>query len=245
MIRAWRTNNGTSGGTEQAPAQAEEVTTIFLAGFPYDATHRELENLCRFLPGFVRSKASFNRGVMLWALFDSQANAEAAISVLNEQERMGLEAFDSTKPGEVMRVVMAKSNMRDMDSTPTAHGGAHGGSPQGSLAARFHAQAAQLQAPRAWSHPPPASPVGQMRPAATMMPAKRARTMPQSQDSVDTVASVGAADSGIDEEALNGFFSNLPGFLAFKYNQKMGGGFAKFQSPDLAREVRVGWPLLT
>mmetsp|Transcript_22516 Transcript_22516/g.42461 ORF Transcript_22516/g.42461 Transcript_22516/m.42461 type:complete len:297 (+) Transcript_22516:51-941(+) len=84
----------------------EEVTTVFVAGFPPDASSREMDNLCRFFPGFVRSKANFGRGLTLFALFDSVGAAEAAIDALNDQ------AFDQANPSEVLRAVMAKSNMR-------------------------------------------------------------------------------------------------------------------------------------
>ncbi|CAJ1349223.1 unnamed protein product [Effrenium voratum] len=92
--------------------QTEQVTTVFVAGFPADTTHREVDNLCRFMPGFVKSKVSFSRGITLFALFDSVESAEAAIHTLKDQ------AFDASRPSEIMRVVMAKSNMRITDSGP-------------------------------------------------------------------------------------------------------------------------------
>ena len=64
------------------------MSTVFLAGFPADTTHRELDNLCRFLPGFVKSKASFTRGITLWALFSSVKEAEAAVRVFKDQARL-------------------------------------------------------------------------------------------------------------------------------------------------------------
>lgn len=74
-----------SGSAEPWALMSEEVSTVFVAGFPPDATQRELENLCRFLPGFVKAKASFTRGITLWALFDSVPEAEAAIRLLKDQ----------------------------------------------------------------------------------------------------------------------------------------------------------------
>jgi len=56
---------------------------------------------------------------------------------------------------------------------------------------------------------------------------KRPR-IPEDPNQVDTVASVGAAEAGFDESALHSFYSSLPGFVAFKGNPRMGGGFAKF-----------------
>lgn len=64
-------------------------------------------------------------------------------------------------------------------------------------------------------------------------PGKRPR-MPEHPGEVDTVASVGAAEAGFDEAALHGFFASLPGFVIFKANPRMGGGFSKFETPELA-----------
>merc|ERR1711862_1022026 len=62
---------------------------------------------------------------------------------------------------------------------------------------------------------------------------KRPR-IPEDRSQVDTVASIGARDKGYDEQSLDLFFQTLPGFVIFKGNSKMGGGFAKFASAELA-----------
>mmetsp|Transcript_71673 Transcript_71673/g.171172 ORF Transcript_71673/g.171172 Transcript_71673/m.171172 type:complete len:253 (+) Transcript_71673:53-811(+) len=223
--------------------QTEQVTTVFVAGFPADTTHREVDNLCRFMPGFVKSKVSFSRGITLFALFDSVESAEAAIHTLKDQ------AFDASRPSEIMRVVMAKSNMRITDSGPPGGPAAFPAYPsQPAIGGRGISDAPRFQAtPRAqyatrgqvWSQPPPPSPVGggYVRPSAALGgPAKRPRTA-LSPDSVDTVACVGAADAGVDQESLQNFFAVQPGFVAFKANPRMGGGFAKFETPERAREA--------
>merc|ERR1712137_665680 len=56
---------------------------------------------------------------------------------------------------------------------------------------------------------------------------------------VDTVAVVGAHEKGLDNEALQAFFSELNGFITFKSNPRMGGGFVKFTSPQLAGDAAV------
>lgn len=76
---------------------------------------------------------------------------------------------------------------------------------------------------------------GQPPPPAYPPPAKRPRTF-ENPGQVDTVAVVGAAERGLDELALQAFFLEQPGFLTFKANPRMGGGFAKFESPALAAQ---------
>merc|ERR1712137_1366548 len=61
--------------------------------------------------------------------------------------------------------------------------------------------------------------------------------IPENPANVDTVAVVGAVDAGFDERAIEAFFAQLPGFIAFKQNPTMGGGFAKFASAALAAQA--------
>merc|ERR1712129_356769 len=79
---------------------------------------------------------------------------------------------------------------------------------------------------------PPAHSGGHVWDSADATP-KRPR-IPEDPSQVDTVASVGAADVGFDEFTLHTFFQSLPGFVVFKPNPRMGGGFVKFQSASLA-----------
>jgi len=78
------------------------------------------------------------------------------------------------------------------------------------------------------SQPPP--------PAYPPPAAKRPRTA-ENPGQVDTVACVGAAERGFDEAGLHAFFAEQPGFLVFRANPRMGGGFAKFESPDMAAQA--------
>mmetsp|Transcript_105891 Transcript_105891/g.210482 ORF Transcript_105891/g.210482 Transcript_105891/m.210482 type:complete len:440 (-) Transcript_105891:92-1411(-) len=194
----------------EGAAVDEEVSTVFVGGIPSDATPRELDNLCRFLPGFVNSKVDLKKGKTLFVRFDTPSSAFNAISALHGQ------VFDRLNPGEPLRVVLARSNMKsDKPST-------------------------WIEYPETQPPPPAYPPVysGQNGPAFGTFPAgapaaKRPRVQ-EDPSEVDTVASVGASEKGIDEESLRTFFSTLPGFVTFKPNPRMGGGFAKFESAACA-----------
>merc|ERR1712039_758377 len=88
------------------------------------------------------------------------------------------------------------------------------------------------------SSAPPASapPVMQQFTQLNQPMMKRPR-IPEAAANVDTVASVGAAEQGIDEATLHNFFSSQPGFITFKSNPRMGGGFSKFESASAASEA--------
>jgi len=200
-------------------AGGEVVSTVFVGGFPPDASPRELDNLCRFMPGFVTSNVSTAKGyATLFVLFDHPRNAAGAIDLLNGQ------MYDRSQPGEPMRATMARSNMRSSTPSAPAHHAARGwggGAPPG-------------------QPPPPASPPPQFYPVNVAVDTgggtKRPR-IPEDPSRVDTVASVGAKEAGFDEATLRAFYQQMPGFVEFKSNPRMGGGFAKFASADLALQA--------
>lgn len=186
-------------------AAYEEVSTVFIGGIPVDATLREMDNLCRFMPGYVHSKVDSRKGTTLFVCFDSPDAANECIFRLDKQH------FDRSNPGEVLRVVMAKSNMRSGDHSAVT-------------------QRAPAQAPL----PPP-----QTFPPAPNC-ASRAGKRPRMYEdpyAIDTVALVGAADRGFSDAAVEQFFAQMPGFVAYKPNPRMGGGFAKFSSAAFAVEA--------
>lgn len=204
------------------PSDGREVTTIFVGGFPFDAQPRELDNLVRFFPGYVTSSISTTRGVTMFALFDFPDNAQAAIEALNGQ------VFDRNNPADVLRASMAKSNMR---SSAPGGGAQHGPAPPRGSAAAWAAPRTQSQPPPPAYPPPPGHPgTGGLGNGAGL---KRPR-IPEDPNQIDTVASVGATEAGFDEATLRNVFEQMPGFVHFKGNPRMGGAFVKFASPSAA-----------
>lgn len=182
-------------------AAYEEVSTVFIGGIPPDATLREMDNLCRFMPGYVHSKVDSRKGTTLFVCFDSRDAANECIFRLDKQH------FDRSNPGEALRVVMAKSNMRSGDNSAVA-------------------QRVPAQVPLPPPETLPPAPNGAKRPR-----------MYEEPHAIDTVAIVGASDRGFSDAALESFFAQMPGFMAYKPNPRMGGGFAKFSSPAFAMEA--------
>lgn len=197
----------------------EAVSTVFIAGLPSDATPRELDNLCRFMPGFVHAKVDARKGKTLFVRFDTPHSAHNAIAALNSQ------VFDRLCPGESMRVLLAKSNMKT-DKPPSR-------TPSTDI------QHSVTTYPIS-SYPVGnnATNLGMPSANATAGTGKRPRSQGDSAE-VDTVASVGAAERGFDEATLHAFFMGLPGFVVFKANPRMGGGFAKFDTASDAVQAIV------
>jgi len=196
----------------------EAVSTVFVGGLPPDATDRELDNLCRFIPGFVNARVDHKKGKTLFARFDTPASAHKAIAALNGQ------VFDRLCLGEPMRAFLARSNMKS-DGPP-------------SRAPRNEALHSVVTYPPVSSYPAGnhSTHVGRPNSSATAVTAKRPRSQGDYAE-VDTVASVGAAERGFDEATLHAFFMGLPGFVTFKANPRMGGGFAKFDSASQASKA--------
>lgn len=176
--------------------------------------------MCRFMPGFVHSKVDTKKGIMVFVRFDSAQNAHSAIEAISGQ------MFDRSQPGEPLRAQMARSNMRSTNPPPSG-----GGKGWGAGAA----------AGAGWGEGPSrrVAPPGGFRPAPSWsQPSKRPREEPPAYvadpGEVDTLVIIGAHELGFDEQSLEVFFSSLEGFLTFKHNPKMGGGFAKFASVECA-----------
>jgi len=203
-----------------------EVSTIFVAGLPLDALPRELENTLRFFPGYEGMKISGSKGGgkgggAMFVRFDYADNASAAMKVLNNQP------FDLQYPAEVMRAEMARSDMK---------------SPISPVPRQAASQVYPVYQPPPPRHAPP--PISAYQPAYSlpMVAAKYGQGPPRKrprgeEGGIDTLAVLGATEKGYSERAVEDFFLMLPGYICFKASKKVGGGFVKFQSHELAREA--------
>lgn len=202
-----------------------DVSTIFITGLPLDALPREFENMMRFFVfGYEGVKMAGAKGggkahdsKAIFVKFDHAENAHVAIKALNNQP------FDLQYPEKLMRVEMARSNMKTPTETVSRAG-----------------TVMQAYQPPPPSHAHPlyqAQPVYDHGPAVSYSgaggPQKRQR-IEEDPGSVDTVAIFGATDQGFTQHQLSAYFGELPGFICFKSNAKVGGGFVKFASPSLA-----------
>lgn len=198
------------------------VSTIFVAGLSFDAQPRELENMMRFMPGYEGIKVTGPKGggkggAAVFVKFDNADDAVAAMTVLHNMP------FDLQYPDQLMRVEIARSDMK----TPAA------------AVPRSAVQAYQPAPPRhahpVYNQPPPPvyAPTPVTYAAASGPPSKRARTE-EDAGSVDTLALFGATEKGYTEGQLEDYFAQLPGFMCFKGNKRVGGGFVKFETPELA-----------
>jgi len=209
----------------------EEVSTIFVAGLPTDAHPRELENTMRFLPGYEgiklagKGSGGGKGGMSMFVKFMTADMAAAAMHVLNNNP------FDLQYPTEVMRVELARQDMKTpvapvlRTSTPLV---------------QAYGQGLQIQTPTALNmgFRPLSAAAGYTTPLAGGDPAaKRQRLGETTPDQVDTLAVFGALERGYSEAQLEEYFGHFNGFVCFKSNRRVGGGFVKFQTPWQAQEA--------
>lgn len=83
----------------------DEIRTIFITGFPQDIKERELNNLCRFLPGYIASQMNWQREdgpAHGFAVFSAAQMARQACEMISQL------MFDE---GSVLKCEMARNNM--------------------------------------------------------------------------------------------------------------------------------------
>merc|ERR1740117_203509 len=158
----------------------------------------------------------------MFVKFDYADNAVAAMKVLNNHP------FDLQYPEQLMRVEIARSDMKKPAEAV----------PRAAPAQVYHPPVYQPPPPR---HAPPVAVYHHYQPPPTVYaggppPAKRPRSG-EDPGSIDTLAIFGATEKGYTEQQLEEYFAQLPGFLLFKPNRKVGGGFVKFASPHLAHDA--------
>lgn len=87
------------------------ISTIHVVGFHDNANDREMENFCRFLPGFMDAKASLTTSPKLWVRFDSKESAENALPFVDKMP------FDLLDPEVLLRASIAKTNLNVRERT--------------------------------------------------------------------------------------------------------------------------------
>eukprot|EP00929_Paragymnodinium_shiwhaense_P123661 TRINITY_DN9778_c0_g1_i2.p1 TRINITY_DN9778_c0_g1~~TRINITY_DN9778_c0_g1_i2.p1 ORF type:complete len:365 (+),score=111.13 TRINITY_DN9778_c0_g1_i2:93-1187(+) len=214
------------------PPVATEVSTLFVVNIASDATHREVENMVRWFSGYEGVKIAGVRGksgsAAMFVKFDSPSSATEAAKFMHGVP------FDTSQPEALMKVEVARSDMK-FPAAPSAardkgaeKGGAFawgGGKGGGGSFASYMPQ----PAPPAYPHPSKGEWKGGGRGGKGAHGGGGGGG-----GGVDTLAIIGAFEKGITEGELESFFAQLPGFLAYKVNNKLSGAFVKFESVQLA-----------
>jgi len=215
-------------------------STVYITGFPADVTERELENLCRFLPGFVGTSPTFSKGATVWVRFQDPDCAAAAVPLLDEQP------FNMRDMSLVMKAVIAKS-----DTTPRP----------------FDSMASPLEALVGWGshdsggYKPGTGGLGSGGVLDNMLQSlvmpgqggdaggsfsfnddynkpKMPRPVVEPADN-DTLVLFGIGDKGLTEQDLLTFFNQIEGFITLQCTNSIGKGggncFIKFETAGQAQ----------
>uniref|UniRef100_A0A7S1F1R8 RRM domain-containing protein n=1 Tax=Noctiluca scintillans TaxID=2966 RepID=A0A7S1F1R8_NOCSC len=206
------------------PISVGSISTLHVSGFNANANDREVENFCRFLPGFVAAKASVGKGPpKLWVRFDCVENALAARHAIDGQP------FDLRDGGPLLAAQLAKTEMNP-ENRPRVGGAS---CATGRLDAILGipstpASGAGLWQPTLCSDPSGGKAVGGK--GAGAPPSKRPRV--SGDEEIDTMVIMKPGDEGLTPEALHEYFTQVEGYVALR----MGGAncFVKFAAPEIA-----------
>lgn len=227
------------------------ISTLYVTGFALNASDREMENFCRFLPGFVGAKSSLTHNApKVWVRFDSTDSAIAAMPFLDGQP------FDMQDNSSLLRASMAKTDMNPdawdrKEARPRGAACIAGpldellglGQPseRPPLAAPWgqSAKHSPWQSNSAWEPAQPgAQPRGKGGGKQPPNGGKGGGKMPAGSAQNDTLAILGMVDKGVTEDILLQFFSQLDGFVTLTVATGRSGEqncFVKFGSRPLAQ----------
>jgi len=250
--------------TRAMTVQNEGTTsTLFIAGFASNVSDREMENFCRFIPGFVGAKSSFTKGPKVWVRFDSNESAAAALPLVH------LQPVDLQDPSSgLLNATFARTEMNPTppDRMQPRKGGAACilGSLNALLGLEEEEEAAESSPVRPAEDLAEAAggaagaagvggaelaPIGSSAavvptvvPAAgAIIPAATTGKRPRSEVGEfdnDTLCILAVGDKGLTEESLANFFAQLEGYMTLRVAPAGRGGgnaFVKFETPELAR----------
>jgi len=239
------------------------TSTLFIAGFASNVSDREMENFCRFIPGFVGAKSSFTKGPKVWVRFDSNESAAAALPLVH------LQPVDLQDPSSgLLNATFARTEMNPTppDRMQPRKGGAACilGSLNALLGLEEEEEAAESSPVRPAEDLAEAAggaagaagvggaelaPIGSSAavvptvvPAAgAIIPAATTGKRPRSEVGEfdnDTLCILAVGDKGLTEESLANFFAQLEGYMTLRVAPAGRGGgnaFVKFETPELAR----------
>jgi len=221
------------------------TSTLAVAGFPLDATPRELKNICKGFPGFLgcRVNAKGGKASNVFVKFDSPQSAAQAVERLNE-----LVFDENAAPGVTLKADFARREL-ELWEIPGAQAPGAQGAPQwqatqhdlGSTRSQSYPEQAGMQPqkrPRIWQPPTNLTwqPPQKWQPAQTWQPAQKWQPpaiQPYAEEAgPDTIA---CKIDGREEGHLRDFFAQLPGFIDLKFNTKVNGCFVKFADTNMAQ----------
>ncbi|OAD09082.1 hypothetical protein MUCCIDRAFT_120404, partial [Mucor lusitanicus CBS 277.49] len=205
----------------------EEISTIFVVGFPEDMQEREFQNMFMFSPGFeaatlkVPSKDGEDDYMIGFAKFRTRKEAMDARDILNGRK------VDAEK-GSMLKAEMAKKNLhtkRVMEENNNFYQQQqqlhhHHHEP---IITRFHPLNSLSTPPKSSSPPPPPgilSPTTSYRSLGGMLVGS---SNPADQNPPCNTLYVGNLPPNTNEDELRSMFSKCPGYKRLSFRNKSNG----------------------
>lgn len=229
-----------SSKREGSSNSGEEISTLFITGFPVDTRKREIHSLLRFLPQYEGCHVSTSSGlVQAFGRFGTAAAANSACETLN-----GI-CFDEADPSGRIHASMAR---RNMELRPTKPGRVERPSSSGADLWNSGPYGHPVQqafnpfmmpnmgygygAPEPFGYPAQAFDTG--------VGMKRRRTADSgfSSSECDTLH-VRSTDPYLSESIVAGMFSQQPGYQTIKFYDRPDGmmAFVKFSTNNHAKDA--------
>lgn len=230
------------------------TSTLFVTGFAPNCNDRELENLCRFIPGFVAAVANMkDENPKVWVRFESPEAAEAAMNLLEGQPhdlqdaevtlRASIAKTDTNPPSQGMPrrngVQCIYGNLDGLLGTTGGGGGAQWGGGAASHASNGGGRkGAPAWSPPAWEAEKPSWSAASNKRPYSSGPALGA----SANGDKDTLCLLATEEKGYTEESLIEYFGHLRGYVTMKYSPPKGSGkggsaFIKYESPMAAQKA--------
>eukprot|EP00928_Gymnodinium_smaydae_P078749 TRINITY_DN62837_c0_g1_i1.p1 TRINITY_DN62837_c0_g1~~TRINITY_DN62837_c0_g1_i1.p1 ORF type:complete len:448 (-),score=105.42 TRINITY_DN62837_c0_g1_i1:99-1334(-) len=235
--------------TEAGGFGSADSRTLLITGFPENACDRELENFCRFMPGYVGARTVFKRWPQVFVKFQSHAHVLAAKLEVDGQP------FDLQDATTVMKAHVANTELKNTTSDGQIRQGIGPKLKMGSLNELL---GIQPEAPDAgatntswgsssgwWSNGAkrprveiPTTATATAPAAPTRAVALHAPASSEGSSEMDTICIMGVSEKGHTEETLTSYLGAIDGFIALQVGAGKGGSatcFAKFASGAQAR----------
>jgi len=232
-----------SGGLEPGPDEgAMSRETLLITGFQGNASDREMENVCRFMPGYVGAKASLQKNPQVFVRFDSPENMQNAFQLVDQQP---VDLHDVASA--VMQAHIANSELNNPERGQQFQTRS-GVGPQ-VLSGFLNPM---LGVPNSADEPEAAfvgQPQGQAVSAYAedVRPWKRPRYdgQPVAEQEMDTLCVMNIQEKNEDQNSITSLFQTFEGFVTLQVMPgKLGGQncFIKFASQYLAQAAMLSAP---
>lgn len=227
--------------------------TLLITGFPETTSDREMDNYCRFMPGFVGSKSKFKTWPMVFVKFDHPQSAAMARDIIDRQP------FDVQDDSVTLKAHIANSELQNPGVGLQFRKGRGPSIQAGPLHALLGIPLASPESKGCWEaekggrswdqgkgkHGKGSSykgsgdtweasgkgvQVGVIDASWEVASAAKRQRFDVPDAGMDTICIMGCFEKGLTEETLKSYFASVEGYLTLQISRGTGHCFVKFST---------------